>query len=92
MGYEWFEVLRVDVMQLNAARLNYSTSATCKANNQTTQAAIGRNLTHSVSLAAQVHVAVKLGPSEHVFTPGDGILEQASTHHTDYTKLNTALC
>lgn len=26
------------------------------------------------------------------FYPGDGILEQASTHHTDYTKLNTALC
>lgn len=45
-----------------------------------------------VTLAAQVHSVFKLGPSEHVFTRGDGILEQASTHHTDYTKLNTALC
>lgn len=81
-------------MQLNAAQSNYSTSATCKANKQTTQADIRRNLTHSLSgdTGSTGARCIQVRSIRACFHPGDSILEQASTHHTDYTKLNTALC
>lgn len=81
-------------MQLNAAQLNYFTSATCKANNQTTQTEIRRKLTHSQSgdTSSSGARCIQVRSIRACFYPGDGILEQASTHHTDYTKLNTALC
>lgn len=85
---------RVDVMQLNAAQLNYFTSAICKASNHTAQADNRRKLTHSLSgdTSSSGACCVQVRSIRACFYRGDGILEQASTHHTDYTKLNTALC
>lgn len=67
-------------MQLNAAQ--YFTSATCKANKikphkPTSEEALPT--VNLVTLAAQVHVVFKLGPSEHVFTPG-GRYPRAGEH------------
>lgn len=79
------------MVQTGSRLLNYSTSVTWKVNNQTKHEGIERNLTHSLSgdnSSSGAH-CIQI---RSMFTPGEGILEHASSHHTDYTELNTALC